>query len=47
MMHRGEECLKKLIVVGNTEGKRQRGCVLTRWTDQMKKIIVQILENRK
>lgn len=35
-VRRGDESLEKLIVVGNTEGKRSRGRSPTRWTDQVK-----------
>ncbi|KAL0833060.1 hypothetical protein ABMA28_001173 [Loxostege sticticalis] len=36
IVRRGDESLEKLIIVGNTEGKRARGRYPTRWTDQVK-----------
>ncbi|CAH2061764.1 unnamed protein product, partial [Iphiclides podalirius] len=36
IMRRGDESLERLIVVGNTEGKRSRGRSPARWTDQLK-----------
>ena len=35
VVRKGDENLEKLIMVGNTEGKRSRGRSPTRWTDQM------------
>ncbi|KPJ21589.1 hypothetical protein RR48_00303 [Papilio machaon] len=35
-MRRGDESLEKIIVVGNTDGKRSRGRSPIRWSDQVK-----------
>ncbi|CAH2261295.1 jg21964 [Pararge aegeria aegeria] len=37
IMRRGNDSLEKIIVTGNTEGKRPRGRSPTRWADRLKK----------
>ncbi|CAH2218539.1 jg23190 [Pararge aegeria aegeria] len=37
IMRRENDSLEKIIVMGNTEGKRPRGWSPTRWVDQLKK----------
>lgn len=36
IMRREDDSLEKLVIVGNTEGKRSRGRSPTRWSDQLK-----------